>query len=161
VPSFDVVSRVDLQEVDNAINQTRREVEQRFDFKGTGTEVRRDDTTIHVASANDFKLKSVVEILQTKLARRQVPLKAFEYGPVEPAAGGTARQVITVQQGVPTETAREIVKLIKRGGAKVQTAIQGDQVRVSGKKKDDLQAAIAHIRAADLPVALQFVNFRD
>jgi hypothetical protein len=161
MPSFDIVSRVDLQEVDNAINQARKELDQRFDFRGSGTTLERQEAEIHVRSADEFKVKAAVELLGAKLARRGVPLKAMKRGPVEAAPGGSARQRLTVQQGVPVECARAIVKLVKQSGLKVQAAIQGDEVRVSGGKRDDLQAIIAKVRAADLDAPLQFVNLRD
>jgi len=159
--SFDVVCRVDLQEVDNAINQTLREIGQRFDFKGTKTEVRREENAIHLHSADDFKVRALGDILREKLARRQVPLKALQVGPIEPGPAGTAKQKLDLQQGIPIEKARDIVKLVKDMKTKVQVAIQGDQVRVSGKKKDDLQAVVQRLRAEELGVAMQFVNFRD
>lgn len=161
MPSFDIVCRVDLQEVDNAVHQTLREIGQRFDFKGVSTTLERDDHALRLQSADEFKVKAVAEILREKLAKRDVPLKALEFGTIEPAAGGTAKQVITLQNGIPVERARELVKLIKGTKLKVQAAIQGDQLRVSGKKRDDLQGAMAAVRAADLELAMQFVNFRD
>ncbi len=163
MPSFDVVSKVDPQEVDNALNQTRKEIAQRYDFKDTKTEIRedREKSTIHVVSDDEFKVKAVVDVLQSKLVRRGVSLKALVYGKIEPAAGGLAKQDITVQQGIDTEKARHIVKLIKDSKLKVQSQIQGDQVRVTGKKRDDLQAAIQLLKAQDLDLPLQFVNFRD
>jgi cyclic-di-GMP-binding protein len=161
MPSFDVVCRVDLQEVDNAINQTLREIGQRFDFKGTKTEVKREETALHLASADDYKVRALGEILREKLARRQVPLRALQVGPVEPGPAGTAKQKIDLQQGISTEKAREIVKLVKDTKVKVQVAIQGDQVRVTGKKKDELQDVMTLLRERDLGIALQFANFRD
>ena len=161
MPSFDVVSRVDLQEVDNAVNQALKEIGQRFDFKGSGTDIKRDKEGLDIRSADDFKVKAAVEVLQGKLARRGVPLKALVPGPVEPGPGGTAKQRITVQQGVQIECAREIVKLVKQSRLKVQASIQGDEVRVSGKNRDDLQTVIARIKAEDFRAPLQFVNFRD
>lgn len=161
MPSFDVVSRIDLQEVDNALNQTRKEVAQRYDLKDSKTEIAWDQKEIVITSADDFKVKAVVDVLQSKLAKRNIPLKNLEYGVVEPALGGRARQKITVQQGIETEKAREIVKFIKGSGVKVQAQINDDEVRVTGKKRDDLQDVIAKLRGADLGLALQFVNFRD
>jgi len=161
MPSFDVVCKVDLQEVDNAVNQTLREVGQRFDFKNTKTEVRRDAHALLLASADDFKVRALGEILKEKLARRQVPLKALAEGPIEPGPGGTAKQRIDLQQGIAVEKAREIVKLVKDTKLKVQAAIQGDQVRISAKKRDDLQAVIRLLRAHDLGIAMQVVNLRD
>src|SRR5438093_3848498 len=158
---FDAVCRVDLQEVDNAIQQTLREVGQRFDFRNTPTEVRREDHTLHLRSADEFKLRSLNEVLQEKLARRQVPLRALQAGPVEPGPAGSAKQQITLQQGIPVEKAREMVKLVKDAKLKVQVAIQGDQVRVTAKKKDDLQAVIQSLRGHDFGIAIQFTNFRD
>jgi len=161
MPSFDVVSRVDLQEVDNALNQTRKEVAQRYDLKDARTELTWDQQAIGVTSADDFKVKAVVDVLQSKLVRRNVPIKNLEYGKVEPAAGGRARQTITVHQGIDSEKAREITKMVKSSGVKVQAQILEDQVRVTGKKKDDLQAMIQALRAVDVGIALQFVNFRE
>jgi len=161
MPSFDVVCRVDLQEVDNAINQTLREIGQRFDFKGTKTELKREDTVIHLASADDYKVRALGEIFREKLARRQVPLRALQSGPVEPGPAGTAKQQIDLQQGISTEKGREIVKLVKDAKLKVQVAVQGDQVRVTGKKRDDLQSVMQLLRERDLGIALQFANFRE
>jgi uncharacterized protein YajQ (UPF0234 family) len=161
MPSFDVVSRIDLQEVDNALNQTRKEVAQRYDLKDSKTEIGWDQKEITITSADDFKVKAVVDVLQSKLVKRNVPIKNLDYGKVEPALGSRARQKITVQQGIETEKAREIVKFIKTSCAKVQAQIMDDEVRVSGKKRDDLQDVIAKLRGADLGLALQFVNFRD
>ena len=161
MPSFDVVSRIDLQEVDNALNQTRKEVAQRYDLKDTKSEITWDEKQIVVTSADDFKVKAVVDVLQSKLVRRNVPIKNLDYGKIEPAAGSRARQAITVQQGIETEKAREIVKKIKASGIKVQAQIMEDEVRVSGKKRDDLQAVIQTLRGEDFGLALQFVNFRE
>lgn len=161
MPSFDVVSQVDRQEVDNAVNQTRKEIEQRYDFKGTKTEIALEDDSIQIVSEDDFKVKAAVDILQSKLARRGVSLKALVYGKIEPAAGGRAKQTITVQQGIAIEKARQIVKLVKDAKLKVQSQIQGDQVRVSGKKRDDLQAVIQLLKAQDLDLPLQFINYRE
>ena len=161
MPSFDVVSRIDLQEVDNALNQTRKEVAQRYDLKDSKTEIEWDQKELTITSADDYKVKAVVDVLQSKLVKRNVPIKNLDYGKVEPALGGRARQKITVQQGIETEKAREIVKFIKGTGVKVQAQIMDDEVRVTGKKRDDLQDVIAKLRAADLGLALQFVNFRD
>jgi len=161
MPSFDVVCRVDLQEVDNAINQTLREIGQRFDFKNARTELRREESALHLLSADDYKVRALGEILREKLARRQVPLKAVQAGPVEPGPAGTAKQTMDLQQGISTDKAREIVKLVKDAKLKVQVAIQGDQVRVTGKKRDDLQAVVQLLRGHDLGIAVQFSNFRD
>jgi len=161
MPSFDVVSQVDMQEIDNAVNQTRKEVAQRYDFKDTNTQIELEKDEIRIQSTDDYKVKAVVEVLQSKMARRQVPLKALVYGAIEPASGGRAKQTVTVQQGIATEKARVIVKMIKDAKLKVQAQIQGDQVRVSGKNRDDLQRAIQVLKQQELDVALQFVNFRD
>jgi cyclic-di-GMP-binding protein len=161
MPSFDVVSIVDPQEIDNALNQTRKEIGQRYDFKGTKTEIREEENAIHITSDDDFKVKAVVDVLQSKLVRRGINLKALVYGKIEPAAGGLAKQTITVQQGIDTDKARAIVKLVKDSKIKVQSQIQGDQVRISGKKRDDLQAAIQLLKGQDLELPLQFINFRD
>ncbi|HVM98248.1 MAG TPA: YajQ family cyclic di-GMP-binding protein [Candidatus Acidoferrales bacterium] len=161
MPSFDVVSNVDRQEVDNALNQTRKEVGQRYDFKGSKTEIREEENIITVISDDDFKVKAVVDVLQSKLVRRGVSLKSLVYGDIEPSAGGLARQTITVQQGIETEKAKQLVKAIKDSKLKVQSQIQGDQVRVTGKKRDDLQDAIKLLKEQDVGLPLQFVNFRD
>jgi len=161
MPSFDIVSKVDRQEVDNAVNQSRKEVAQRYDFKGSKTEIALEQDTIRVVSDDDYKVKAVVDVLQSKLVRRGIALKALVYGAVEPAAGGLAKQTITVQQGVDADKARKIVKLVKDTKIKVQVQIQADQLRVSGKKRDDLQAVIAMLREQDLDLPLQFENFRD
>ncbi len=161
MPSFDVVCKIDLQEVDNAVNQTLREVGQRFDFKGSNSEVRREDHTLHLKSADEFKVKALYEILREKLGKRQVPVKALELKPIESALGGTAKQQVLLQQGISSEKAKEIVKMIKDAKLKVQASIQADQVRVTGKKRDDLQTVITLLRDKDLGIAMQYVNFRD
>ena len=160
--SFDIVSEVNLQEVDNAINQARKEIAQRYDFKGSKSSLALDqkEKNITVISDDDFKLKSVLDVLQSKLIKRGVPLKALDYGTVEPAAGSTVRQVIRLRVGIDKDNARLIVKMIKDTKLKVQAQIMEDQVRVSGKDKDDLQAVIALVRNADLPFATQFTNYR-
>jgi len=161
MPSFDIVSQVDRQEIDNAVNQTRKEVGQRYDFKGSKTEITIEENAIHILSDDDYKVKAVVDVLQSKLVRRGISLKALVYKPIEPAAGGLAKQTIEVQQGIETEKVRKIVKLIKDAKLKVQVQIQGDQLRVSGKKRDDLQSVIAMLKGEDLDLPLQFENFRD
>jgi len=160
MPSFDVVCKLDLQEVDNAVHQTERELGQRFDFRNVKTEVRRDEFVLHVHSADDFKVRSVVDILRERLAKRQVPLAALEEKPIEPGPAGTAKQQILLQQGIATDKAREIVKLVKDSKLKVQASIQADQVRVTSPSKDDLQGAMQALRAHDFGVALQFGNYR-
>jgi cyclic-di-GMP-binding protein len=160
--SFDIVSEVNLQEVDNAINQARKEIGQRFDFKGSKSSIDLDqkEKQITVHSDDDFKLKSVIDILQGKLVKRSVPLRALQYGAVEQSAGGTVRQVVKLLVGIDKDNARKIVKMIKDTKLKVQAQIMEDQIRVSGKNKDDLQAVIKMIRDADLPFAVQFTNYR-
>jgi len=158
--SFDIVCKVDMQEVTNALDQTRREVETRYDLKGSKNEIKLEKTDIVLTSADEMKLKAVVDILQSRLHKRGVPLKALTYGDVEPAAGSTFRQKIGLQQGIPIEKAKEIVRLIKDAKIKVQASIQEDQVRVSGKSKDDLQRVMAMVREKDLGIAVQFTNYR-
>jgi len=158
--SFDVACKLDMQEVDNAINQARKEIQQRYDLKGSKCEIALEKTDIILKADDDFKLKAVVDILQGKLHRRGVPLKALSYGPVEQASGGTVRQKVALQQGIPQEKAREIVKLIKESKLKVQAQIQEDQVRVSSKSRDDLQKIIAMLKERDFGIALQFTNYR-
>ena len=161
MPSFDVVCELDLQEVDNAVNQTLRELGNRFDFKGTTFEVRREDHTVHLHAQDDFKLRALVEILQERLAKRQVPLKGIVAGTPEPGPMGTAKQKLDLQNGISSEKAREIVKMVKDTKLKVQAAIQGAQIRITGKKRDDLQVVMKLLRGKDLDIAMQFVNFRD
>jgi cyclic-di-GMP-binding protein len=159
--SFDIVCKVDMQEVTNALDQARREIDTRYDLKGTKNEVKLEQTDITLTSPDEMKLKAVVDILQSKLHRRGVPLKALDYGAVEPAAGGTLRQKIAIQQGIPIEKAREIVRLVKDSKVRVQAAIQENQVRISGKNRDDLQKIIALVKERDFGIALQFTNYRN
>jgi uncharacterized protein YajQ (UPF0234 family) len=161
--SFDVTSPIDFQEVDNALNQARKEVGQRYDFKGAKAEIALDtvEKKLTLAAADEFKLRALWEIVQTRLVRRSVPLKNFKVGDAEPAAGGTVRQIIAIQEGIPIEAAREIVKFLKdRKLRKVQAAIQGDQVRVTSASKDDLQETMRLLREQDFGVALHFGNYR-
>ncbi len=158
--SFDIVSQVEMQEVTNALDQARREIAQRFDFKGTETSIERDEALLELRSSTEDRLKAAVEVLKEKLVRREVPLKALSEGPVQPAARGTVRQTIHVNQGISEEKTRELTKFVKATGLKVQTQVQGDQVRITGKKKDDLQAVIRAVKEHDFGIALQFVNFR-
>ncbi|OGP83877.1 MAG: YajQ family cyclic di-GMP-binding protein [Deltaproteobacteria bacterium RBG_13_65_10] len=162
MPSFDIVSKIDLQELDNAMNQARKEIQTRYDFKGskTGIEFREKEKEIVLTSETDFRLKATLDILQSKMVKRGISLKAVTAGKIEPAAGGMVRQVLTLQQGIPIEKAREIVKRIKNTKLKVQAAIQEDQVRVSGKNLDDLQAVIGMFREDDLGIHMQFINMR-
>ncbi|MEJ5368637.1 MAG: YajQ family cyclic di-GMP-binding protein [Bryobacteraceae bacterium] len=160
--SFDIVSKVEMPEVVNAIQQAMKEIGQRYDLKGTKShiELNEKERKIVISSSDDFHLKAVIEILQGKLVKRGVPLKALTYGAVQPAAGSTVRQEITLQQGIPVEKAREIVKAIKETKKKVQASIQGDLVRVSGKDRDVLQEVIAMLRQRDFGIDMQFTNYR-
>jgi hypothetical protein len=161
MPSFDVVSKVEIQEVDNAVNQTVKEMEQRYDFKDSKSELKWDKKAeILITADDDYKLKAVIDILQNKFAKRKLSLKTLDYGKVEEASGGFKRQKITIKQGISKEKAKDIVKMIKDTGLKVQAQIQDDIVRVTGKKIDDLQAVIAALRAKDLDVPLQYENMR-
>jgi cyclic-di-GMP-binding protein len=159
--SFDVVCKIDMQEVTNALDQARREIENRYDLKGFRNEIALEKTDITLTSADDMKLKAVTDILQSKLHKRGVPLKALTYGKVETGAGGLLRQKIGLQQGIPIDKAKEIVRLIKDTKLKVQASIQEDQIRVSGKSLDDLQRVMALLRERDLGIALQFTNRRN
>jgi cyclic-di-GMP-binding protein len=158
--SFDIVSSVDLQEVKNAIAQAMKEIQTRFDLKGTSSTIELTGEELTLASSDEFKLKAVRDVLEGRLVKRNVPLKALTFGEVEKALGGTARQKITLQKGIPTDKAREIVKLIKGSKLKVQAAIQGDQLRVSGKNRDDLQGVIRLLKGTDLGIDMQFTNYR-
>jgi uncharacterized protein YajQ (UPF0234 family) len=158
--SFDIVSQVDTAEVSNAINQTMKEVHQRFDFKGSKASVTVEDKDLVLAAEDETKLRNMNDILQQKLVRRGVPLKALSYGKVEPAAGGTVRQRAAIQQGIPQDKAKEIVRFIKDSKVKVQAAIQGDVVRITGKDRDTLQDVIAKLKAKDFDINMQFTNYR-
>lgn len=158
--SFDIVCKVDMQEVTNALDQTRREIETRYDLKGSKNDAVLEKTDIVLTAPDDMKLKAVADIVQSKLHRRGVPLKALSWEAAEPAAGGTLRQRVVLQQGIPADKAREIVRLIKDTKLKVQASIQESQVRVSGKNRDDLQKVIALLKDKDLGIALQFTNYR-
>ena len=162
MPSFDIVSKVDLQEVDNAVQQVVKEIRTRYDFKGSKSKVERNEAEITVHSDDDYKLEQVVEIVKEKLVRRKIDTRVLSFGTVEPASGSMVRQVVTVQQGIETEIAKKLVKSIKTAKIKVQASIQGDELRVTGKKRDDLQQTIALLKAdktVNLP--LQYINFRD
>jgi cyclic-di-GMP-binding protein len=158
--SFDVVSSVDLQEVKNAIAQAMKEITTRFDLKGTGSDIALQGEEIVITSADEFKMKAVRDVLETRLVKRNVPLKALSFGAMDKALGGTVRQKVSMQKGIPTDKAREIVKIVKNSKRKVQAAIQGDQVRISGKSKDDLQAVMQSLKTADLGIDMQFTNYR-
>lgn len=160
--SFDIVSRVDLAEVHNAVNQAMKEIIQRYDLKGSGSRIdfNEKEARLVLASADEFRLKAVNDILQQKLVRRGVSLKALDYGTIEPAAKGTVRQSVALQQGISNDKAREIVKLIKSTKLKVQSAIQEEMVRVSGKDRDTLQEVIALLKEHDFDIDMQFTNYR-
>jgi uncharacterized protein YajQ (UPF0234 family) len=160
--SFDVVSRVDLQEISNAVQQASKEIATRFDFRGSASRIEwnEKDLALILTSDDAHKLKSVVDILETRLVKRGIAVKALDFGTVEDAAGGTVRQKVQVQQGIPSEKAKGIVKAIKDRKLKVQASIQADQVRVAGRNKDDLQEAIALLKAGDFGLPLQFTNYR-
>lgn len=158
--SFDVVSEVDMQEVDNAVNQAKKEIGTRYDFRGSKAEIILDGDTIKIIGDDEYKLNAIIDVLKGKMVKRNVAVKNLDYGKVEPAAGATVRQVITIKKGITKENAKEVVKAIKNMKLKVQASIQEDQVRVSGKDKDDLQAVIQMLKQLDVPVELQFVNFR-
>jgi hypothetical protein len=158
--SFDVVSSVDMQEVKNAIAQATKELVTRYDLKGTGSEVTLQGEGLLLTSSDEFKLKAVRDVLEGRLVKRNVPLKALTYEKVEQALGGTVRQAVTLQKGIPTDKAREIVKAVKEAKIKVQASIQADQVRVTGKNRDDLQAVIQLLKAQDFGIDMQFTNYR-
>src|SRR5262245_41890185 len=158
--SFDVVSSVDLQEVKNAIGQAMKEITTRFDLKGTSSNVELSGEELVLSSSDEFKLKAVRDVLEGRLVKRGVPLKALTFGEIDKALGGTARQKVAMQKGIPSDKAREIVKIIKGTKLKVQAAIQGDQVRVSGKNRDDLQSVIRLLKDSNLGIDMQFTNYR-
>ena len=162
MPSFDVVSEIDGQEVRNAVDQAQREIKTRFDFKDTNSTIELQQLNLTLGSSTEDRLRALREVLEEKLVKRGVSLKALDYGKVEEAAGGRVRQTATLQAGISSDKARELNRFIKDLGLKgVQSQTQGDQLRVSGKKRDDLQAVIAKLKEADFGVPLQFTNFRD
>ena len=158
--SVDIMSEVDRAEITNAINQTVKEVRQRFDFKGSTATVALEANELILTAEDETKLRNMNDIFQQKLVRRGVPLKALSYGNVDPAGGGTVRQKVQIQQGIPQEKAKEVVRFIKDSKAKVQASIQGDIVRVSGKDRDTLQAVIADLKGKDFGINMQFSNYR-
>lgn len=158
--SFDIVSDVDMQEVDNAVNQTAKEISQRFDFRNSKSSIVLEGEEIKLIGDDDYKLNSIIDILQTKIIKRSVSLKSLDYGKIESASHGTVRQVIKIKKGISKEKGKEVVAAIKDTKLKVQAQLMDDQVRVSGKNKDDLQQVIAKLKQVDLDVDLQFVNFR-
>lgn len=158
--SFDIVSKVDMQEVNNAVQQAVKEIETRFDFKGSKSSISLEGESLTVASDDEYRLKSVIDILQSKLIKRGVPIRNMDYGKIEPASGSTVRQNIKLKQGVDQDNAKKINILIRDSKLKVKSQIQGDQLRVTGKSKDDLQAVMSLLKGADLPLELQFSNYR-
>ena len=158
--TFDIVSQVDSAEITNALNQTLKEVRQRFDFKGSAANVVLEKSELVLSAEDETKLRNMNDILQQKLVRRGLPLKAFNYGKIEPAAGGTVRQRAQIQEGIPQEKAKEVVKFIKDTKVKVQASIQGDIVRVSGRDRDTLQDIIAKLKEKDFGIHMQFTNYR-
>ncbi|NGQ97317.1 YajQ family cyclic di-GMP-binding protein [Brevibacillus sp. SYP-B805] len=158
--SFDIVSKVDLSEVTNAIHIAKKEIENRFDFKGSKSEITLEKEEIVILSDDEYKLGQVKDVLLGKLIKRGVSIKNLDYGKIEPAAGGTVRQRVKLIQGIDKENAKKITAIIKETGLKVKANIQDDQIRVTGKSKDELQAVIAAIRKADLPIDVQFINYR-
>ncbi len=161
MPSFDVVSKVDMQEVDNAVNQARKEIGQRYDFKGSRTEIEKEDGALKIISDDEYKVNAVVDVLESKLVKRGVSLKSLTYGRVEPGPNGRSKKSITLEQGIDDDKARRITKRIKESKLKVQAQIQADQVRITGKSRDDLQEAIQLLKREELDFPVQFVNFRD
>jgi hypothetical protein len=161
VPSFDIVSKTDVAEIDNAIHGMRREIETRFDFKGSKCSIERKDNALTMIADDDMKLRQMQDLLKGYVTRRKLDARCLDFKPQEKAAGNTLRQIVDVKQGIDSALAKEIVKSIKDGKLKVQAAIQGDELRVSGKKRDDLQAAIQLVREMKIEQPLQYVNFRD
>lgn len=161
MPTFDIVSKVDMQEIDNALNSVRREIEQRYDFKGSKCSVEKEENDITILADDNYKLEQIQAMLKVHMTRRKIDAKALDFAKIESASGNSLRQKITVKQGIESEVAKQITKEIKNSKLKVQASIRGDEVRVDGKKRDDLQNAIALIRTLDLAVPVQFINFRD
>lgn len=158
--SFDVVSEVDMQEVDNAVNQAKKEITTRYDFRNSKAEISLEGDTIKLLADDEYKLGAIIDVLKGKMVKRNVALKNLDYGKVEPASGATVRQIVTIKKGISKEVAKDVVKLIKNMKLKVTAQIMEDQVRVAGKDKDQLQEVIGMLKQQDLPVELQFVNFR-
>lgn len=158
--SFDIVSRIDRQELDNALNQARKEIENRFDFRHSKTSIEADDGKITLVSDDELKMRNVVDVIRGKAVKRGIDMKAFDFGAVEPAAGSTVRQVISLRAGIPKDKSKVLIEKIKTLKLKVNAQYQDEQIRVSGKNKDDLQKVIAALRALDFEIPLQFVNYR-
>jgi len=160
MPSFDIAAQIDKQELDNALNQARKEVTQRYDLKNAHAQILFQEESVTLIAQDDYKVKAVLDILQSKLIKRGISLKAFQYGPIQPTAEGQQKQILKLQQGIPQEKAHAIVKTIKGLKLKVQSQIQGDQIRVTGKKIDDLQAVIQTLRTNDHGIYMDFVNMK-
>jgi uncharacterized protein YajQ (UPF0234 family) len=161
MPSFDIVSKVDMQEVDNAVNSVVREIDQRYDFKGSNCTVERAEADLTVSADDDYKLGQIQELLKTHFTRRKIDSKSLDFGKPEMASGNSIRQKITVKQGIDSDTAKKITKEVKGSKIKVQASIRGEELRVDGKKRDDLQATMAMIKELNIELPLQFINFRD
>ncbi len=161
MPSFDVVSKTDLQEVDNALHSVTREIGTRYDFKSSKAAIERKDQEITIIADDNYKLEAIQDMLKVHITRRQLDSKALDFGTAQKASGNTLRQIVTIKQGVDSEIAKKIVKELKAEKLKVQASIRGDELRVEGKKRDDLQEAIAFIKRMDLPLPLQYTNFRE
>lgn len=161
MPSFDIVSEVNRQEIDNAINQARKEIATRYDFKGSKSQVLPEKDSLQLLSDDEFKMKALIDILQSKLVKRGVNLKSIEFGKPEPGPNGLTKCTAKIIAGIPQEKGKELVKMIKELKIKVQASLQGEQVRVSGNKKDDLQIVISHLKGVPFPLPLQFTNYRD
>ncbi len=158
--SFDIVSRIDQQELDNALNQARKEIDNRFDFKSSKTSIENDSKKITVVSDDELKMKNVIDIIESKAVKRGIDIKAFDIGEVEPAAGGTVRRVIAVRSGIPKDKSKPLMEKIKALKVKVNAQYQDEQIRVTGKSRDDLQKVIAELKAMNFELPLQFVNYR-
>tara|TARA_Y100000588_G_scaffold134873_1_gene148340 strand:- start:3157 stop:3642 length:486 start_codon:yes stop_codon:yes gene_type:complete len=161
MPSFDIVSRTNIVEVDHALQGAAREISTRYDFKGSNCAIERNENVLTIRADDEFKLKQVQELLKGHMGKRKVNIAAFDFGKVDDASGGTLRQAVTIQQGIDRDLAQTIVKAVKRAKLKVQTAIQGDELRVSGKKRDDLQTVIELVKELKIKQPLQYVNMRD
>ncbi|MBF0193861.1 MAG: YajQ family cyclic di-GMP-binding protein [Magnetococcales bacterium] len=161
MPSFDIVSEIDMQEADNAVNQAAKEIKTRYDFKDSKSSIEREEDVITVISDDEYKMEQVMDVLKGKLVKRKIDPAVLDFSELEPASGALVRQKVTIRQGVDKELAKKIVKLIKNSKAKVQASIQGEQVRVTGKKRDDLQGVIALMKESKLEMPLQYINFRD
>lgn len=161
MPSFDIVSKTDLQEVENAVQSVKKEIAQRYDFKGSVASIERKEAEITVIADDSYKLSAIHDMLKVHITRRKIDATALDFGKEEKASGNTIRQVITIKQGVDSDTAKKIVKEIKNAKLKVQSSIRGDELRVEGKKRDDLQEAIAFVKSLNLDLPLQYINFRD